>query len=134
MIVARSTLKNEARLSARGGNLAEGQRMLCKIWSGPMLGIRIATPNRNRYFSRQNKSIFIEIEGKLCRTELPDTFWTTCPEIRVALDEHGRNYLSYWITKNNLLPPTRSKELKGKEDIVVLEVAEPRKRFKLYLP
>ena len=114
--------------------MAEDQRMLCKIWSGPMLGIRIVAPNRNRYFSRQNKSILIEIEGKLCRTELPDTFWTTCPEIRVALDEHGRNYLSYWITKNNLLPPTRSKELKGKEYIVVLEVAEPRKRFKLYLP
>lgn len=56
-----------------------------------------------------------------------------CPEVRVARDECGKNRLSEFIHKNNLLSAGISEKRKGRIDKVVIEVIEPYKRFKSYI-
>lgn len=111
----------------------KGDRIECTIWSGPQPGIYIGFTNRDRHFSQEFEEIEIEIDGKLCKVNLPPSFWVSCPEIRVARDEKGKNVLLEWIRKNNLMPPTKSRKIKGKEDRVILEVIEPYRKFKLRL-
>lgn len=99
-----------------------------------MYGVYVGFPNRDKHFREEFKEeVFIEIDGKLCRASLPTSFWNQCPEIRVARDKTGRNCLSEWIEKNDLMPPTVSRRKKGKEDKVILEVIEPHKILKLSL-
>lgn len=105
--------------------------MICSIWSGAMWRIYVGFPNRNKHFLKKFKDdVEIEIDDKLCKVQLAPSFWSTCPEIRVARDRFGRNYLYEWIKKNNLMPPSNSRQMKDK---VVLEVVEPYKKFKLYV-
>ena len=103
----------------------------CKIWAGEMLGIRIGITIRHRCFSEKIFSPILWIDGHKCYAKLPDKFWTTCPEIRVANDEIGNNYLNIWIRKNGLHPHEISTKLRGKPDIILLEVVVPGKEFKL---
>jgi len=110
---------------------AKGDKIICSIWSGPMPGIYIGFVNRDEYFSPDINRIILVIDERECIVDLPPSFWKSCPEIRVARDRFGRNYLSYWIRKNNLLPPGLSRQVKGKEDRVVLEVIEPFRKFRL---
>ena len=98
-----------------------------------MLGIYIGFPNRDKHFSKEIKEMKIEIDGKSCIVKLTPSFWRSCPEIRVARDEFRNNRLSEWIKKNNLMPPTSSRRIKGKKDKVILEVVQPYKKFKLYV-
>ena len=107
--------------------------MECSIWSGPQKGIRIGEVNRRLHFSQNYESIVIEIEGKPCTVDFSTfpNFWTTCPEIRVAKNEVGRDKLKEFIEKNNLLPPMESLKKKGRKDKIYLEVVVPYRRFKL---
>lgn len=112
----------------------KGDKMICSIWSGPMYGIYIGFPNRNKYFKEEfQNDVRIQIGDKVCRASLPPSFWNQCPEIRVARDDTGRNCLSEWIKENKLMPPTISRQKKGKEDKVVLKVVEPYKTFWLFI-
>lgn len=110
-----------------------GDKMECSVWSGPMLGIRVGFPNRNRHFRRDVPSIDVDINGELCTVDIPPSFWRSCPEFRVAKDKSGLNYLSRWIFKNKLMPPRAAKKVKGREDKLILEVMEPYRRFRLYI-
>ncbi len=108
---------------------APGQTFECVIWQGQMRGIKIGSPNRARFFSVRRSRIELVIDGEACLVELADNFWSTCTEIRVAMDRNGRNRLGDWIEKNGLLPPGESKRLRGKADTVVVEVLVPEERF-----
>lgn len=110
-----------------------GDKIKCSIWSGEMLGVRIGKPNNAKHFKKETPEIIIEINGINCKTNLNSTFWETCPEIRVAKDEEGNNFLNVWIKKNELLPPKLSEQKKGEKDEVILEVVEPYKKFRLSL-
>lgn len=99
-----------------------------------MLGISIGRENRDRFFSRRNARIQLIIDKHMCLVELVDNFWTTCPEIRVAKDEVGTNYLESWIIEHGLLPPGASVKLRGKPDKVLLEVVIPEERFRVLIP
>jgi len=110
-----------------------GEKMTCTIWSGYMPGINIGAPKRRRHFSEDIKMIIIEIEGQDCFSTLTPSFWSQCPEIRVARSRTGFNVLLHWIRKHGLQPPMRSLYEKGKKDTVTLEVVEPYRRFRLYL-
>ena len=111
----------------------KGNKIEYGIWSGEMLGIRIGKHNARRYFKKENSEIYIEVDTVECRTLLNPTFWSTCPEIRVARDKSGKNILSKWIEKNNLLPPKTAIKKRGKKDKVILEVIEPYRRFAVHL-
>ena len=111
-----------------------GDKFVCTIWSGEMEGISIGKVNREKYFSIRKKIIILDIEGVHCTAKLHDGFWGDCPEIRVARDDKGNNYLAKWIKKNKLYPPEKSIELKGREDFVCFEVVEPEKEFRVFLP
>jgi hypothetical protein len=121
--------REEASLSNRG-DIFE-----CKIWQGPNFGrgIRIGMPNRDKFFSKETSMVVLHIEGVRCIAELTKGFWGKCPEIRIAKDDAGENFLEQWILKNDLLPPGLSGGKKGKYDIVLIEVVEPDNEFKLYL-
>ena len=98
-----------------------------------MWGIYIGFPNRDKHFSKKfENDVGIEIDDKLCKVQFASSFWRSCPEIRVARDEIGNNYLFEWIKENNLMPPTLSRRIKGKDDKVILEVIVPYRKFKLY--
>jgi hypothetical protein len=116
-------------LAARKGS--PGQTFKCSIWSGGMPGIRIGKDDRERFFSVDKPSIDLVIDERLCRVELSDNFWTTCPEIRVAVDGTGKNRLTEWIKKNGLLPPKDSKKARGVTDRVVMVVVVPEQRFRV---
>ena len=110
-----------------------GEKMTCKIWSGEMLGVSIGATKRSKHFRKRHEDIVIEIEGQYCKVNRHKTFWSTCPEIRVAENKNGFNVLSDWISRHNLLPQNRSLQEKGKIDTVTLEVIEPFQRFRLSL-
>ena len=113
-----------------------GEAFDCKIWQGSNLnrGIRIGLTNRNRYFSKAVDLIVLNIEGVRCLATIRDSFWKQCPEIRVAKDESGKNYLDTWIRKHNLLPPDLSVLEKGREDYVMMKVIEPENEFNVFVP
>jgi hypothetical protein len=115
--------------SARKG--LPGQTFECAIWKGAMLGISIGQKNRAKFFSVRRPRVELVIDEQLCRAELSDNFWTTCPEIRTAVDEAGKNRLTEWIRKNGLLPPRESMKARGVTDRVVLEVIVPEERFRV---
>ena len=99
-----------------------------------MPGIYVGFQNRDRFFSEDlENEVEFEINVRICTVQFAPSFWTTCPEIRVARDKFGRNYLFEWIKKNNLMPPSLSRQRRGIEDKVILEVIEPCKKFKLYI-
>lgn len=112
----------------------KGDVMICSIWSGPQRGIRIGKPYRQQHFLQKNNQVIIEIEGETASVDFSKfpSFWTSCPEIRVAKNMAGQNILKTFIQKN-LLPPQESKKINGKKDVVYLEVVEPYKKFLLRL-
>jgi len=111
----------------------KGDVMECSIWSGPQKGVRIGEVNRRLHFSRTHERILIEIEGEECTVNFSEfqRFWTTCPEIRVAKNDAGKNKLKEFIENNNLLPPKESSEKKGRADKIYLEVVVPYQRFRI---
>jgi len=110
---------------------APGQTFECLIWNGAMPGIRVGAANRERFFSPKRSRIELVIDDRLCRVDLADNFWTSCPEIRAAVDEGGMNRLEAWIEAKGLLPPGDSEKLRGRADRVVLEVVAPEERFRV---
>ncbi|MHA1131375.1 MAG: hypothetical protein ACTSQ8_16480 [Candidatus Helarchaeota archaeon] len=97
-----------------------------------MREIRIRTSNNHDHFDSVQLRILIDVEDEVGMAELNETFWSTCPEIQAMQDRAGRNILSVWIRRHNLLPPKASRAAKGQEDVVILEVVEPYRKFKLY--
>jgi len=110
---------------------APGQTFECVIWQGQTRGIKIGRVSRKRFFSVRKSRIELVINDEVCLAELADNFWTTCPEIRVALDGNGANRLSAWIEAQGLMAPGASIRLRGKEDKVVMEVVVPEERFRV---
>lgn len=107
-----------------------GDKFECHIWSGNMAGIRIGKRNQ-KHFPKDTDNLRVEIDGKIYRFLPPRGFWINCPEIRRALDEQGKNYLTYWIKKNNLMSPNASRRFKGKEDKIVIEIVKPFQEYAL---
>ncbi|WP_417815203.1 hypothetical protein [Thalassospira alkalitolerans] len=53
-------------------------------------GLRIGKPNRELFFLREWRQIFLEVEGLLFEVCLSPGFWDRCPEIR---HDQIRNWL-----------------------------------------
>ena len=113
-----------------------GEVFECSIWQGPNFtrGIRIGFPNRNRFFSKSVDIVVLHIEGVRCLAQIKDSFWRKCPEIRVAKDESGKNYLDSWIRNNNLLPEHLAIQEKGREDVIMMKVIDPENEFSVFIP
>lgn len=105
----------------------------CSIWAGPQRGLYIGIPKRKLHFSDDHQQIVIEIDGEDCFVDFSKfkSFWTTCPEIRVATSKSGKNLLKEFIKENELLPPRHPKN-KG-EKTVHLRVLEPYCKFQLFI-
>ena len=70
-------------------------------WKGGTYGIRVGKANAEDYFSRDRRTIEVEIDGRFHVFALSDTFWTTCPEFRGAV-------IGHWLQHNGLAPwPSR---------------------------
>ena len=115
-------------------DLDKGERFEATIWSGEELGIRIGVPNRDRFFSRKNDHVVLIIDDNHYSARIPNSFWSKCPEIRVASDSQHFNVLQSWIESHGLQPQSAAKALHGKKDTVMLEVVEPEVAFRLMVP
>jgi hypothetical protein len=118
------------------GRSHPGDIFECKIWQGPNFGrgIRIGNPNRERFFSKSTSMVILHIDGTRCIVELTKGFWGNSPEIRVAKNDAGENFLEAWIQKHELLPPGLKANKKGKNDVILVEVVDPENEFKISLP
>lgn len=113
-----------------------GEVFECTIWQGSNFtrGIRVGSPNRDRYFSKSVDTVVLHIGNVRCLAPIKDSFWKQCPEIRVAKDESGKNYLDTWIRGHNLLPRELAIWEKGREDVVKMKVIEPENEFSVFVP
>lgn len=59
--------------------------MKVSTWKAATYGIRVGQENVERYFSREWRSIEVEIDGELHSFRLSSTFWGRCPEFRGKL-------------------------------------------------
>lgn len=119
-------MKTERATRSRKGDAFE-----VTIWPGPndTRGLRIGERNRERFFNPAVRTIVLHLDGVRCVTRLTDGFWSRCPEIRVAKDDAGRNFLAEWIRKHGLQPPGIARRLRGRPDLVVLKVLDPENEF-----
>lgn len=62
-----------------------------------VFGIRVGTKNRERYFSRLDSIITVEIDGNLHEFTLTPGFWKKCPEIR----DSGRKAIRNWLERHH---------------------------------
>lgn len=69
--------------------------MRAKAWKGATFGIRVGKANAKRFFDPEKRIVEIEMDGRLFRFRLSDTFWTTCPEVRGVA-------ISQWLRKHGL--------------------------------
>jgi hypothetical protein len=66
-------------------------------WKGETYGVRVGRSNAAKFFSRDWKTIELELGGEFQRFCLSKTFWTTCPEFRgIALNR--------WLLHHGLAP------------------------------
>jgi hypothetical protein len=93
--------------------------MNAKAWKGGMFGISVGKANANAFFDRSLLSAAVEIDGTYFHFTLPETFWTTCPEIRGAV-------IGRWLKARGLDVWPR-----GKPSSVELIPVAGRNRFKL---
>ena len=79
----------------------KGDVMICSIWSGPQRVIRIDKPYRQQHFLQKNNQVIIEIECEIASVDFSNfpSFWTSCPEIRVAKNMAGQNILRLLFKK-----------------------------------
>jgi len=71
--------------------------MKVSAWKGGTYGIRVGKENAHKHFSKNNRTIEVEIDGEIHNFYLSDTFWTTCPEFRSA-------FIGSWLLENRLAP------------------------------
>jgi hypothetical protein len=79
--------------------------MIVKAWKGGKskngrytYGIDVGKENRARYFSREWKTIEVELDGQVRLFNLSGSFWADCAEFRGA--PHIRNWLERHHTTN----------------------------------
>ena len=56
-------------------------------------GIRVGSPNRDRYFTNRFNSIEVEIDDQVHTFKLTASFWKKCPEFR----DSGSTTIRDWI-------------------------------------
>lgn len=101
--------------------------MKCKITyhgAGPNPSIHISKKDRKNFFSRDNKTISIEVNDVEGYTTLQNDFFGNVGQIRTIYptkEYWGRNLLIDWIRENKLKPG----------DEIELEVIVPCKKFRL---
>jgi len=89
------------------------QRKIMKVsgWSnstpnnrtGAGHGVRIHYDDRDRYFRRNRGSVEIEFDdGEVIDVSLPETFWTTCPELKSSV-------IGRWMLKQGVIPWAKGK-------------------------
>ena len=66
-----------------------------KDGSGTCYGIRVGKPNVLRYFTKENRTIQVEIDGQFHDFPLSDAFWNQCPEFRGP-------FIRQWLQQNGL--------------------------------
>ncbi len=89
--------------------------------TGSGYGIRVTYQDRDRYFQKEWDSVEVALNsGKIVELSLPETFWTTCPELKNV-------FIGRWMLEMGVAPWAKSKPPKFD-----LEPVEDR-RFKLTL-
>ncbi len=108
-----------------------GDTFECTIWPGPnnSKGIRVGA-NRDRYFVK-GISPTLYLDDISCKAKITEGFWNKCPEIRIALDENGNDFLEKWMQKYGLQPKNVAEKLRGKADVIIMTVIEPTRVFKV---
>lgn len=112
---------------------AMGDSFECTIWQGPnrSRGIEISVSNRDKYFSKRNEEVVLQIDGKRTVAKLGVGFWKKPAVIKRALTDNGRDELMKLFEKHHLLPPDQSLKEKGIVDTLIFEVITPREEFKI---
>ncbi|MHA2064722.1 MAG: hypothetical protein ACXABY_10140 [Candidatus Thorarchaeota archaeon] len=109
----------------------KGDTFEVTIWQGPdnILGLNITDRNRELYFNPEVRTVVLHLDGVRCVSQLTDSFWNKCSEIRVAKDETDKNHLAAWIQMHGLRAPGTARALRGKPDVIVFRVVEPESEF-----
>jgi hypothetical protein len=112
---------------------AAGESFDCTIWQGPnrSRGIEVPIAQRDRFFSKRNEEVVLQIDGKRTVAKLGSGFWKKPAVIKRALTDNGRDELIKFFEKHHLLPPEQSLKEKGIVDTVVFEVVTPKEEFKI---
>lgn len=110
-----------------------GDSFECTIWQGPnrSRGIEISVGDRDKYFSKRNEEVVLQIDGKRTVAKLGVGFWKKPAVIKRALTDNGRDELIKLFEKHHLLPPEQSLKEKGIVDTLIFEVVTPREEFKI---
>lgn len=110
-----------------------GDMFECTIWQGPnrSRGIEISVSDRDKYFSKRNEEVVLQIDGKRTVAKLGVGFWKKPAVIKRALTDNGRDELIKLFEKHHLLPPEQSLKEKGIVDTLIFEVITPREEFKI---
>lgn len=75
--------------------------MKASAWSNGQgtYGIRVGTPNRDRFFDPSWEEIEVEIDGRFHTFGLTSAFWRKCPEFR----DRGEPVIREWLRRNRSL-------------------------------
>jgi hypothetical protein len=76
--------------------------MKVTVWASSekkTLGIRVGKNNRDQFFSREWKEVFVDIDGTLHTFSLTNGFWNKCPEFR----DRGKPVIKEWLMTSNLI-------------------------------
>ncbi len=67
--------------------------------TGAGYGIELRAEDRDNYFNRRWKKVFLRLEGKLedIKVNLSESFWNECPELR-------SKYIGIWLIRNRKAP------------------------------
>jgi len=67
--------------------------------TGAGYGIEMSTEDRDKYFCKKWKKVFLKLEGepKDIKVNLSKSFWDNCPELR-------SKYIGIWLIQNRKTP------------------------------
>ncbi len=66
-------------------------------------GVRVQYDDRDRYFQRDWYSVEVVLEtGEAAEVSLPETFWTTCPELKSSA-------IGRWMLDRGVIPWAKGK-------------------------
>jgi len=107
-------------------DVKKGERFECGVYAGAsdVRGIKVGKANRDKYFSKAHDTVVLYLGRRRATYELPNSFWKSSTLIRKAVSPRGRNLLDTWVRRKGLSPPDVAKQVKGKEDVIVLEVVD----------
>lgn len=112
---------------------ARGDIFDCTIWQGPSRsrGIEVPTEHREKYFSKDQEMIVLDLEGTRTIAKLGAGFWKKPAVIKKAMGDDGKDHLYKFISKHHLLPPDQSLKEKGIVDTITFTVVSPGEEFKV---